>query len=134
MPAKEKVIEGLDFCTDLLSTRARALAGGVLGLSWVFILANATGGQERGALSTVSLMPPIVLALACLLLDLAQYWFGYVFIRRHLSRMERERTKEAKYNYRDPIYRLRTASFHLKLAFMMVSVVWLLALLLQLMF
>ena len=49
MPSKERVIEDIDYFSEVLSTRTRTLAGGVLALSWVFLLANAAGAVWREA-------------------------------------------------------------------------------------
>ena len=129
MPTKEKVIEELNFVTEVLSTRARTLAAGVLALAWVFLLGNAINDEHAGFIANRALVAPIVLALLSLLADLSQYWCGLLATRRHLQYMEKSDLTSAEYNYRDMAYRLRTVFFYLKLFFMLASVAWLLSLL-----
>jgi len=126
MPTLDKVIEELNFLSEVLSTRVRTLAAGVLALAWVFVLGNAIKDEHAGFIADRDLVAPIVLALLSLLADLSQYWCGLVGTRRHLQRMEKSDLTSADYNYGSMAYRLRTIFFYLKLSFMLASVAWLL--------
>ena len=131
MPTLEKVIEELNFLSEVLSTRVRTLATGVLALAWVFVLGNAIKDEHAGFIADRDLVAPIVLAFLSLLADLSQYWCGLVGTRRHLQRMEKSDLTSADYDYDSVAYRLRTIFFYLKLSFMLASVAWLLFLLIE---
>ena len=129
MPDKHAVIEELNFVTDLLSNRSRTLAGGVLAISWVLLLANATGSEGSGVVDSRAILAPILFALLSLLADLAQYWAGYLFAKRHLIRMERQQKDFAEYDYDSSLYKWRAYLFYSKIGLMLTSVVVLLVLL-----
>ena len=126
MPSKTRVIEDLDFVSNLISERARTLAIGVLAVCWVFVLANATSGDEANLIRNSALIGPIILALLALLSDLGQYWCGYVATRRHLLLMEKKQMSDVPYDYTNAAYRWRAWLFYMKLLLMMTGVLWLL--------
>jgi hypothetical protein len=110
--------EQLKDLSTTLSERARVLAYGIIALIW----SQAAEGKylpKGGALGLV-VTASLGLAIVAVILDLAQYWVGYRYVRAKMR--ERERAVAAGtspggplYDERDVLHGMRQGLFTLKL-------------------
>lgn len=124
MPERGKIIEEINFLSDLLSQRARAFSVGVLAFCWAFVLEDE--------LSIKDLMVPGAFAVLALILDSVQYIAGLILNIAMLRHMEREEIEALNYDQRHPLYRARQIAFSLKLISTVVSIasiIWILVVL-----
>ena len=122
MPERSKIIEELNFLSDILSQRVRAFSVGVLVFCWAFVF-------EGKGLSIKDLMVPGSFAVLALLLDSAQYAAGILLNMVMLRRMRRENKEAIAYDRKHPLYRARQVAFPLKIisvAISIISLFWLL--------
>jgi hypothetical protein len=128
VPDRLKIMEELDFLTDVLSNRVRTIAGGVLAFCWAFVVegSQVAGG---GFIAVQELLTPITLAMLALALDLSQYVFGYSLNRRMLRDLALTEQDSLPYQTDALTYRARRWSFNLKIVCALAATVWLLALL-----
>jgi hypothetical protein len=70
MPTRAEIRDELNFLSDLISTRVRAISGGVLAIAWALLIEGA--GSEAPLVAATSLTVPIAAAIATLVADIAQ--------------------------------------------------------------
>jgi hypothetical protein len=127
MPTRAEIRDELNFLSDLISTRVRAISGGVLAISWALLIEGA--GSEAPLVAATGLTVPIAAAIATLVADIAQYGFGLLLNLRLYGRMRREALESIAYDSGAPLYRLRQLMFPLKLALCALATGWLIAVL-----
>lgn len=126
MATKKDLIDELNYLTDLLSQRSRTLATGVLAFCWLFILQNVTKNNDSQLFETSLLLVPVLLAILSLLMDAAQYWFGYLQTRKRLRELEGSNSNEVGFDHASLYFKLRTKSFYAKQLLVLIAVIWLL--------
>ena len=126
MATKKDLIDELNYLTDLLSQRSRKLATGVLAFCWLFILQNATKNNDSHLFKTSTLLIPVFLAILSLLVDVAQYWLGYLQTRKRLQDLENSNSAEIGFDHSSWYFKLRTKTFYGKQLLIFVAVIWLL--------
>jgi hypothetical protein len=129
VPDRQKVMEELNFLTDVLSNRVRTIAGGVLAFCWAFVVEGSQNPTGAGLVSVWEVITPIGLALFALTFDLSQYMFGYSLNRRMLRELALKKQDSVPYRTDALAYRARGWSFNLKLVCALVAVLWLIGLL-----
>lgn len=121
-----EVYEDLKAVADTIAERIRAIAIGVIALSWLML----TGGSDRPQLSRPipgkTLLTVLVLASVGLVFDYLQYLAGYLNSRRVQLDAEASAKTTTSYDYSAPLYRLRSYFFWAKQVVVLVAVVWLL--------
>ena len=127
MPTRAEIRDELDFLSDLISTRVRAISGGVLAIAWALLIEGA--GSEAPLVAATSLTVPIATAIGTLVADIAQYGFGLLLNLRMFDQMRRQELESIPYDSGAPLYRLRQAMFPLKLALCALATGWLIAVL-----
>ena len=125
MAKKKDLIDELNYLTDLLSQRSRTLATGVLAFCWLFILQNTTN-NKLPIFETSTLLVPVIFAILSLLIDAAQYWFGYLQTRKRLQKLEISNSDEIGFDHNSWYFKLRTKAFYIKQVFVLIAVIWLL--------
>lgn len=128
MPDQNKVIEELDFLTDVLSNRVRTTAAGVLAFCLGFIV-EGSQSVTGGFLSAREVAPPIALSLLALLSDLLQYVFGYILNMRMLRALSLADGGSLAYDRGALSYRARHYCFYLKIVCALAAAQWLIVLL-----
>jgi hypothetical protein len=128
MPTRAKVAEELNFLSDLISSRVRTIAGGVLAIAWALLI-EGSGADDHPLVPARDLVGPIAAAIATLVADVAQYGFGLVLNLRMYRSMQRQSLPEMPYDPRHVLYRLRQWMFPTKLALCALASVWLVILL-----
>lgn len=127
MADKNQLLEELNYLTELLSKRSRFLAAGVAVFCWGYVLANITGNKLSGVFVTNHLFMPMALSIMSLLLDIFQYWAGYIQIRKNLHEMEGNDRDRVTFDNSSILFKLRMGAFYGKQILVLVSVFWLLA-------
>lgn len=125
MATKKDLIDELHYLTDLLSQRSRTLASGVLAFCWLFVLQNTTK-DKLYIFENYMLLVPIVFAILSLLLDAAQYWFGFLQTKKRLQQLESSNSDEIGFDQNSWYFKLRMKSFYIKQIFVLIAVIWLL--------
>jgi len=112
--------------SDRLSTQVRTLAVGCLAVAWGLIVSppDSIRTHPRALLAIAGL------AIFALMLDLAQYIFGYLNTTRLLGKIERERVV-VKYSKTALLWRLRVKCFWGKLLVTLLAAICLIILLVK---
>jgi hypothetical protein len=124
MPTRADIRAELNFLSDVLSTRVRTIAAGVLAFAWAFLVEGSTD-PNGGLIGAAQLLGPIVLALLALTADLAQYICGYWLNLAMLRGMDIEESAQVDFDTRNFFYRARLWMFSAKILLSIAGTVWL---------
>lgn len=122
MPSKGKVIEELNYLSELVSNRTWTISLSILALCWALILPAKDKALD---VSENLLFPSILGAVLALFADLSQYSAGLFLNRRILRKMEKSNLEELGYSLRDPLYRIRQFMFSAKVISALLAALWL---------
>jgi hypothetical protein len=121
MPTTDKLIEQLDFLSDLLSNRVRTISGAILALAWLFLSGGSSSPVLPAKPDTELLLISGGLAITVLICDYLQYLFGYVQTKQVFKQAEKSAGKAANFHSKAFTYRARQLFFGLKQLFMVVA-------------
>ena len=128
MPDKKQILDELNYLTDAISARFRAVSASVLAVCWAFILSEK---PETKLLDIKEMAAPLILSLLSFTFDMCQYIFGYLNNLNMLRDIERIRADSIVYSKRSWLYRGRIIMFWLKILTAILSVVTIIVLLLE---
>jgi hypothetical protein len=123
MPALESIIKELEFLSDRLSSQARAIAIGLLALSWTILVGESTTLRSLADNLRSRLLIVSVLAISALIFDFLQYLFGYVGVNQTRKKAEKARASSMEYSYETLPWRFRIVSFWIKLLLTLAAAV-----------
>jgi hypothetical protein len=112
--------------SDKISTQVRTLGVGILALTWGLAVSDSAIAKEMTSKLRMPLLWTGTLAIGVILLDFLQYFCSHEVARLLLNRMERDKVKDAEYDYRSPLYRLQYALFYGKQILLAVTTFYLL--------
>ena len=123
MPDLKAFLEDLDFTADRLSSQVRAIAFGLLGVTWSILIGESTLFKQISHNLGVWLFRVGTLSILALFCDFLQYASGYVY-SNHLRRsLEAKKLKDLSYDYHHPLWRFRMGMFWLKQIILIIAVV-----------
>jgi hypothetical protein len=94
MAKKADLLAELQFLSDKLSEKSRAIAAGVIAVWWATLI----GEKAPSGLSAVSVLGPAICAAASILLEVLQYVVAYFQNSYALSYLERAKATEFQFN------------------------------------
>jgi hypothetical protein len=127
MVTKPELIQELNFLSDKLSERSRAIAAGVIAIWWAALM----GDKTPNGLVANALIGPVIAAATSIALDVLQYVVGYTLSRYVLDRIEREKLSEFKLNKNGFLFKLRELLFLAKQFAAMAAIIWLIIILVR---
>jgi len=125
MASSNEIIAELGFVTDRLSTQVRAIAIGVLALSWGILIGDSTTTRDLAAEFRWHFVGIGVAAVLVMFFDFLQYVAGYFNTMRVYRKMLRDSTTDAEFDQRALLFRLRKALFYIKMIALCATVAWL---------
>jgi hypothetical protein len=118
------IADELKTLSDTLSSQVRSIALGLIALVWAFLTGLKDTALAIDDGTRRDLLGVALVAVAALVLDYAQYVFGYWDSLRILRAAEEADETEAFYDRRDLRYRARSACFNLKQIVLLIGVAW----------
>jgi hypothetical protein len=115
--------DDLDFTADRLSSQVRAIALGLLAVTWAILIGESTIFKHLSAEIGQWLLRVGALSVLALLFDFLQYVFGYIYSDHLRKMLEARKLKDLDYNYRHPLWLLRRGMFWLKQATVLIAVI-----------
>lgn len=125
MVTRKKVNEELDFLTDRLSSQVRAIALGLIAITWGLLIGDVKLNSVISRDQRYGLLSICAIALFALFLDFLQYMFGYWYVNFLRKKMNIAKVDEYEKNEKDLRWQGRYFFFYAKQAFLVVAVVWL---------
>lgn len=115
--------------SDRLSTRARALAIGLIAFFWAILTSNSDLAKQFAQAYKTQLLGVAGLAILALLFDFLHYAVAYYYANMVRKTAEASTAKQAEYDYTHPFYRMQDVCFFMKQVCVLIGSVWLLVLL-----
>jgi hypothetical protein len=119
MPTTDKLIEQLDFLSDLLSNRVRTISGGILALAWLFLSGGSSSPVLPAKPDRNLLLVSGGLAITALACDYLQYVCGFVETKQVFE--EAKDSGSASYSRTAAFYIARQFFFWLKQVVMVAA-------------
>lgn len=123
MPDLNGFLEDLNFTADRLSSQVRAIAIGLLGVTWAILIGESTLFKQLSHDLGQWLFRVGILSILALFFDFLQYASGYAYSDHLRKNLEAKKLKELDYDYRHPLWRLRRTMFWLKQITVVIAVV-----------
>jgi hypothetical protein len=122
MPSLNEIIAELQFLSDRLSVQARAVAFGLLGVTWAILIGESVFLRKLSEQLGQRLLTVGALCLGSLLLDSMQYVIAYWHVNRTRASAESQSLTQIEYP-RNGLRALRTILFWTKQVVILVAVV-----------